>query len=219
MTRVAAVVEVQVWSDVVCPWCYIGKRRFEEAMARFEHREQIDLRWRSFELDPHAPRVRGGNYAEHLARKYAISTDKALESQRRMTQTAAEHGITMRFDLAKPGNTFDAHRLLHLAAEHGLQTQLKERLMAAYFTEGRAIGEQHTLSALAAEVGLHQDLIGKVLSTDEYADDVRNDERLGRDYDISGVPFFVIDGKYAVAGAQRTDVLVDVLEQAWSERD
>ena len=125
----------------------------------------------------------------------------------------------MRLDLARSGNTFDAHRLLHLAAEHGLQGQLKERLLAAYFTQGRAIGESETLHELAVAVGLPGDVVAKVLDSDAYAGDVRADEQLARDYDITGVPFFVIDGRYAVAGAQRTDVLLDVLEQAWSEKD
>ena len=211
--------EIQIWSDVVCPWCYIGKRRLEEALGRFEHRDQVALEWRSFELDPQAPPTREGSSEEHLARKYAMSTDQARAAQNRVSDLAAEHGVTMRFDIAKGGNTFDSHRLLHLSAEHGLQPQLKERLMAAYFTEGRAIGDLETLRELAIEIGLPADLVREVLATDAYAADVRADQQLARDYDITGVPFFVIDGKYAVAGAQRTDVLLDVLEQAWSEKD
>jgi predicted DsbA family dithiol-disulfide isomerase len=212
-------VEVEVWSDVVCPWCYIGKRRLDEAIARFESPDQIEVRWRSFELDPHAPPVRTESNVERLARKYSMPVEQAAASQRRVAQIAADHGVTMRFDLAKGGNTFDAHRLLHAAAEHGVQAELAERLMTAHFTDGRAIGDPATLASVAAEAGLDPDLVRKVLEGDAYADDVRADERLARDYDITGVPFFVIDGKYAVAGAQRADVLLDALEQAWSERD
>ena len=211
--------EVQVWSDVVCPWCYIGKRRFEEALARFAHHDEVEVRWRSFELDPSAPRIRTERAEEHLARKYSMPVDDARNAHRRMTDLAAEHGIAMRFDQTRSGNTFDAHRLLHLAADHGRQDALKERLMAAYFTEGRPIGEPATLRELAVDTGLPDDAVQAVLSTDAYAADVRADQQLARDYDISGVPFFVVDQKYAVAGAQRAAVLVDVLEQAWSEKD
>lgn len=210
---------VQVWLDVVCPWCYVGKRRFEEALERFEHRNEVDLLFRSFELDPRAPRVRPETQDDYLARKYRMSVDQARASHRRLADLASEHGIVMRFELAKGGNSFDAHRLLHLAADRKLQAQLAERLMAAYFAEGRAIGEPDVLAVLASEVGLPADDVTRVLTTEEYADAVRSDEALAREYDITGVPFFVIDEKFAVAGAQRSEILLDALEQAWSEVD
>ena len=132
--------KVEVWSDVVCPWCYIGKRRFEAALARFEHRDEVELVWRSFELDPSAPpsSAERGTYAERIASKYGCSVTEAQAMIDNMTLTAAQEGLDLRFELARPGNTFDAHRLLHLALEHGLQGDLKERLDAATFTEGRA---------------------------------------------------------------------------------
>lgn len=212
-------ISIDIWSDIACPWCYVGKRRLEEAMERFDHRDQVELRWRSFELDPTAPRVRTEPNVERLANKYAMTVEQAGQAQQRVAQIAADHGITMRFETAKGGNTFDAHRLIQLAGEHDLQAQLSERLMAAHFTEGRAIGDPATLEELATQAGLDADLVGKVLDSDAYADDVRADERLARDYGITGVPFFVIDGRYGVAGAQDPGVLLDAIEQAWSERD
>lgn len=211
--------EVQVWSDVVCPWCYIGKRRLDEAIERFAHAGELEVRHRSFELDPGAPAVRAGDHSEHLARKSGISVDEARESHRRLAALGAEHGLTLRFDIARGGNTFDAHRLLHLAYAHDRQAAVKERLFAAYFTEGAPIGERDTVQAIGVEAGLDAALVAKVLGSDSYAADVRADEQLARDFDITGVPFFVIDGRYAVAGAQRADVLLDALEQAWSEKD
>ncbi len=210
---------VEIWSDVVCPWCYIGKRRFETALARFEHRDEVDLVWRSFELDPSAPEsgIEQGRYAQRLAVKYGSSLEQAEAMIDRMTATAAQEGLDFRFDLARPGNTFDAHRLLHLAAEHGIQDALKERLDRATFTEGSPPSEHAALRAHAAEVGLPAADVDAVLASDRYADGVRADEEQAREYGISGVPFFVIDGRFGISGAQPADVVLQALERAWSE--
>jgi predicted DsbA family dithiol-disulfide isomerase len=215
-------VKVEIWSDVVCPWCYIGKRRFEAALARFPHREQVEVVWRSFELDPHAESVRaageGPDHADLLAEKYAMSRARAEAAIGSVTQAAAGEGLDFHLDVSLRSNTFDAHRLIHLAAARGLQGAVKERLMRAYFSEGAPVGDRDTLVRLAAEAGLDAADIEKVLDTDEHADAVRADEAEARALGITGVPFFVVDRSYGVSGAQPADQLLAVLERAWSER-
>ena len=208
---------VEIWSDVVCPWCYIGKRRFETALARFPHADDVEVDWRSFELDPHAPRRRDGELVEHLARKYGMTPEQARAKQAQLTDLAAHEGLDFRFDVAQPGNTLDAHRLLHLAAEHGVQGALKERLLAAYLTEGAPIGDPDTLARLGPEAGLDPAAVREVLAGDAYLAEVRADERDAAELGITGVPFFVMGGKYAVSGAQPPEVLLGALERAWSE--
>ncbi|GAC1332051.1 MAG: protein disulfide isomerase FrnE [Mycobacteriales bacterium] len=209
--------QVDIWSDVVCPWCYIGKRRFEGALARFAHRDEVTVTWHSFELDTSAPPERSGPYAARLAEKYGVSVADAQGMVDSMTATAAGDGLDFRFDLARPGNTFDAHRLLHLAGERGLQDALKERLLAAYMLEGRPVGDLDTLAALAAETGLDPVEARAVLRSDAYAADVRADEMQAAEIGISGVPFFVIDRRYGVSGAQPVELLLEVLERAWAD--
>ena len=211
--------QVEIWSDVVCPWCYVGKRRFERALAAFPHRDSVEVVWRSFELDPSAPAERVGPYAEHLASKYGTSVDRAQEMVDGMTATAAEDGLELRFDRARPGSTFDAHRLLHLAAEVGLQDAVKERLMRAVFTEGEPIGHPEALVRLVAEVGVDPERARAVLAEGTYGDAVRADEEQARRFGITGVPFFVVDRTYGVSGAQPVDVLRQVLERAWADRE
>ena len=212
--------KVEIWSDVVCPWCYIGKRRFEEALARFEHRDEVELVWRSFELDPSAPpsATEQGTYVQRLASKYGRSVIEAQAMIDTMTETALKEGLDFRFDLARPGNTFDAHRLLHLALEHGRQDELKERFDRATFTEGSPVSDHSALRALAAQVGLPDTDVAAVLTSDRYADAVRADEAQAQAYGISGVPFFVIDGRYGISGAQPADAVLRALDTAWSER-
>jgi predicted DsbA family dithiol-disulfide isomerase len=212
--------KVEIWSDVVCPWCYIGKRRFEAALARFEHRDEVELVWRSFELDVSAPPSSDeqGSYVERIASKYGCSLAQAQAMVEEMTATAAREGLDFRFDLARPGNTFDAHRLLHLALEHGRQDELKERLDAATFTEGSPPSDHRALRALATQVGLPEVDVDAVLTSDRYSEAVRGDEAQARKYGISGVPFFVIDGRYGISGAQPADAVLATLDKAWSER-
>ncbi|MFA9430646.1 DsbA family oxidoreductase [Egicoccus sp. AB-alg2] len=210
--------QVEVWSDVACPWCAVGKRRLEAALARFEHRDEVDVRWRSFELDPAAPPVRDGDYARRLADKYGSSLDAARAMIDRMTATAAADGWRFRFDRIRPGNTFDAHRLLHLAAERGVQDAVKEALLSAYLEDGVAIGDHDALAAVAAAAGLEPGEVGDVLAGDRYAAEVRADEQQAHAFGITGVPFFVLDRRYGVSGAQPADVLLQALRQAWSER-
>lgn len=209
--------DVEIWSDVVCPWCAVGKRRFEAALDRFEHADEVSVRWRSFELDPSAPRRRDGDYVEHLAAKYGTSREDARRMIDRMTATGAAVGLDMRFDIARPGNTFDAHRLLHLAADRGRQAEVKERFVTAYLSEGAAVGDPDVLRRLAVEAGLDEDEVVEVLDSDAYAEAVRADERQAAEYGIRGVPFFVLDGRFGVSGAQPPEALVDALRQARRE--
>ena len=206
---------VEIWSDVVCPWCYIGKRRFERALAQFEHADEVEVTWRSFELDPGAPTVRTEPHAEHLARKYGVSPAQVEAMDARLVGEARKEGLEFHLAESRGGNTFDAHRLIHLAARTGRAGEMKERLMRAYFTEGVAIGERAALVRLAVEAGLDEAEVKGMLSADGLANDVRADEARARSFGISGVPFFAIDERYGVSGAQPADVLLDVLRQAY----
>ena len=210
---------VDIWSDIACPWCYVGKRRFEGALARFEHRSSVDVVWRSFELDPGAPSEREGGaaYAPRLAQKYGTSIEAAEARMAQLAQVAQGDGLTFRFDLIRPGNTFDAHRLIHLAHARGLQDVVKERFLRAYMTEGEAIGRRETLVRLASEAGLDPAEATDTLSSESYAQEVRADEQLARDFGITGVPCFVLDQRYAVSGAQPIEVLEAALSQAFAE--
>ena len=203
---------VEIWSDVVCPWCYIGKRRFESARAQFDG--DVEVVWRSFELDPGAPAVREHTATEHLAAKYGMSVEQAQASHAQMTELAAREGLEYHFERARGGNSFDAHRLLHLAAAHDRQDAAMERLMRGYFTEGVAIGDREALIGLAADVGLDADEARAVLEGDGYADAVRADEELAQRIGIQAVPFFVLDRRYGVSGAQPAEILVQALEKA-----
>jgi predicted DsbA family dithiol-disulfide isomerase len=211
-------VKVEIWSDVVCPWCYIGKRRFEAALEGFQHRDDVEVVWRSFELDPSAEQTgRPGGSTERLAAKYGITIDAVLQMQQRVTDAAAGEGLDFHLDDAVPANTVDAHRVIHLAAREGKQGEMKERLLRAHFVDGEAVGEPDTLVRLAGEVGLDADAVRAVLATDELTDAVRADEAEARALGITGVPFFVVDRRYGVSGAQPSEQLLEVLSTAWTE--
>jgi predicted DsbA family dithiol-disulfide isomerase len=210
--------DIEIWSDIACPWCYVGKRRFEAALAAFEHRDDVAVTWRSFELDPTAPAQRTVDSATHLAEKYGMSRDEALARQRSLAEVAAGDGLDMRSDLARGGNTFDAHRLVQLAKAHGVQDAMKERLMRAYHSEGESIGDTDTLARLALEVGLPEEDVRDVLATDRYAADVREDERTAMSLGISAVPFFVVDRRIGAAGAHPAVALGELLRRGWEAR-
>jgi predicted DsbA family dithiol-disulfide isomerase len=211
-------VDVEIWSDVACPWCYIGKRRFEAALEQFEHRDEVNVTWRSFELDPSAPHERTGDRAERLAEKYGMTIQQARDAEEGLTAVAAGEGVPFRFDIARSGNTFDAHRLVHLAETHELQDAMKERLLRAYFTEGELISDDDTLTRLAVEVGLDGQEVRDLLAGDRYADEVREDERTAGELGISAVPTFVVDRKLGASGAHPPDALLDLLRQGWARR-
>lgn len=207
---------IEVWSDVVCPWCYIGKRRLEQALEQFPHRDAVNIVWRSFELDPHASEQVTESLDEMLARKYHTTRQNAAQMNERVSRIAGEVGLDYHLDKAKPSNTLDAHRLLHLAKAKGIQPQVKERLMQAYFTEGEPIGDHEALVRIATEAGLDAEDARATLASDAYADDVRADEARAAAFGISGVPFVAIDETYGVSGAQPTEVFLTALQTAWT---
>ncbi|HEX6616059.1 MAG TPA: DsbA family oxidoreductase [Gemmatimonadales bacterium] len=211
--------KIEIWSDIACPWCAIGKRRFERALEAFEHRDTVDVTWRSFELDPHAPRRREQSQPAHLAAKYGVPLAQAQAMNARMSGEAAKEGLRFDLDHAQVGNTFDAHRLIHFAADHGRRDEVVDRLFRAYLGEGRAIGERDKLVAIAAEAGLDAGAAATMLASDDYTAAVRDDEARARMFGISGVPFFAIDERVGVSGAQPSEVMLEVLREAWRERE
>ncbi len=210
--------DVEIWSDIACPWCYVGKRRFEAALEEFEHADQVEVRWRSFELDPAAPPAREQSGAEHLAAKYGTSLDEARAMEQRMTETAAGDGLDFHFERLRSGNTFDAHRVLHLAREHGRQDAVKERFMRAYLTEGELMSDHATLRRLAAEAGLPEAEVADVLAGDRFAADVHEDEQLAASFGASAVPFFVVDRAVAASGAHPPEAMLQLLRQGWDAK-
>jgi predicted DsbA family dithiol-disulfide isomerase len=211
-------VHVEIWSDIACPWCYIGKRRFEAALAGFPHRDDVTVTWRSFQLDPEAPAERPGELAAHLASKYGSSVEQARARQAQITALAAAEGLDFRFDSARGGNTFDAHRVVHLAAAHGKQDAMEERLMRAYLTEGELMSDHAALARLAGEVGLPADEVDALLAGDGFAAEVVDDVRTGVGLGITGVPFFVVDRAFGASGAQPPELLRELLAHAWEAR-
>lgn len=206
---------VDIWSDVICPWCYIGKRRFAAALADFEHRDEVEVVYHSFELDPGYPKDQPTPVLELLAAKYGMSPAQAKDAEAGMAAKAAADGLEFNPDRVM-GNTFDAHRLVHLARERGVQEPVLERLFGAYFCEGKPVFAAGDLAGLAAEAGLDSGEVARVLQDGSYGDAVRADEDQARAYGISGVPFFVLGEKYGVSGAQPAAVLTQALEQAWA---
>jgi predicted DsbA family dithiol-disulfide isomerase len=211
---------IEIWSDVVCPWCYIGKRRLETALATFDHSEDVEIVWRSFELDPSAPEEPVETVAEALGRKYGGGPEAGRQMVDRVEAVAAEEGLLFRHHQSLRVNTVDAHRVLHLALETGgpeLQGRLKEALLSAYFVETQNVADHDTLLRIAAGVGLDEVHVKEVLGGDQYADAVEADIREAASLGATGVPFFVIDRKYGVSGAQPSETFTQVLERAWSE--
>ena len=209
---------VEIWSDVVCPFCYMGKRRFEHGLQEFEHRDEVRVTWRSFQLDPSAHYIPGRSIYQYLAESKGLTLEASRRMHDRLAGAAAELGLSYRFETAQLANTFDAHRLTHLAGAHGLQGAMEERLFAAYFTEGRNIGDHASLAELAAEAGLDGEEVREMLAGCAYADEVRADEREAVELGADGVPFFVFDRAMSVAGAQPSELFLEVLRTVWEER-
>ncbi|HET6168508.1 MAG TPA: DsbA family oxidoreductase [Marmoricola sp.] len=212
--------KIEIWSDVVCPWCYIGKRRLEGALETFEHADDVEVVWRSFQLDPSAPQVPVETVAESLGRKYGGGPDAGRQMVDRVEAVAAELGMIWQHHKSLRVSTVDAHRVLHLALETGgpeLQGRLKEALLAAYFIDTANVADHDTLQRIAGSVGLDEVRVKEVLSGTEYADAVEADLREAVALGATGVPFYVIDRKYGIAGAQPSEVFSQVLERAWAE--
>jgi predicted DsbA family dithiol-disulfide isomerase len=219
---VVPAVRIDIWSDVVCPWCYIGKRRLESALADFEQSADVEVVWHSYQLDPGAPSEPTESVAAHLGRKYGGGQAAGAQMIDRVEAVAAEEGLVYRLHQAQRANTMDAHRLLHLALEESgprAQDRLKEALLAAYFTEARNVADHDVLREVAAVTGLDPARADEVLASDAYAADVQADIDQAHAYGSGGVPFFVIDGRYAVSGAQPAEVFRQVLAQAMAERE
>lgn len=205
---------IDIWSDVVCPWCYLGKRRFERALEAFEDRADVQVVHRSFQLDPARPKGQTQKRREMLMSKYHLTAPQVEALDARMEQTAAADGLEYHMGDGVTGNTLDVHRLLHLAAERGQQDAALERFYRAYFTEGQSLFDDASLTALAIEAGLDAREVGQVLAGDAYAADVAADIREAQALGANGVPFFVFDNRFGVSGAQATDVFSQVLARA-----
>jgi predicted DsbA family dithiol-disulfide isomerase len=213
-------VRIEIWSDVVCPWCYIGKRHVESALADFEHRDDVEVVYRSFELDPTTPEVPVETTVESLARKFGTDVAGARELMKRADGVAAAAGLTFNHADAPHARTVDAHRLLHLALAEGgpsRQAELKEALLAAYFLRGENMGDHDVLHKVAVDAGLDPARVDEVLAGDDYTDAVRADIDQARAYGATGVPFFVVDQRYGVSGAQPTEVFRQLLDRAWAD--
>jgi predicted DsbA family dithiol-disulfide isomerase len=208
---------IEIWSDIACPWCYIGKRRLETAVDGFEHGDDVEVVYRSFQLDPTAPTTVTETAQQMLATRYGVSPAEAAQMQARVTELAAAEGMAWRHDETLHANTLDAHRLLHLAKEEGRQGVLKEALFAANFVEARNLADHAVLREIAVGAGLPAERVDAVLAGDEFAADVRADVDRARAYGATGVPFFVVDEKYGVSGAQPTELFGQLLERAWRD--
>ncbi|GGA26874.1 DsbA family oxidoreductase [Paenibacillus physcomitrellae] len=209
--------KIEIWSDYMCPFCYIGKRRLETAVQRFGHQDEIEIQFRSFELNPQAQVNSGKSIAEELAGKFGVSVEQAKAMNEQMTANARTAGLEYNMESMVPTNSFDALRLTHWAASFGKMKEMSERLFSAVFTESKHIGDPAVLAGLAAEVGLSREEALQVLEGDAYAAEVRRDEEEAGALGITGVPFFVFDRKFAVSGAQPEDVFMQALEKAWEE--
>ncbi|MGG4412045.1 DsbA family oxidoreductase [Niallia taxi] len=210
--------KIEVWSDFVCPFCYIGKRRLEEAIAQFPGKDQVEVEFKSFELDPNAQTYSGTGINEALAKKYGMSIEEAKRANEGIGSQAAEVGLTFNFDEMKPTNTFDAHRLAKFAATVGKEKEMTEKLLASYFTESKLISDHDVLVEIAQTAGIEKEETLAVLNdSTKYANDVRIDEALAQQMGVTGVPFFVINKKYSISGAQPTETFRRALQQVWEE--
>lgn len=209
--------KIQIWSDIMCPFCYIGKRRLENAISQFGHQDAIEIEWKSFQLDPNFIASDDDNLVEHLAEKYRKDKDWAIEMLENMTQNAANSGLEFHFEKSVMANSLNAHRLLHLAKKQNLGSELKELLFKAYFTDGKDVNNKETLKQLGIQVGLNVDKVDEVLNSNSFTREVEEDMQMAQKIGVQGVPFFVFDNKYAISGAQHVETFVKTLEKIWEE--
>jgi len=205
---------VDIWSDVICPWCYVGKARFEKALSTFAHRDEVEVVYHSFELDPNSPRGVSESNLSMLSKKFGKSRAEALAMDDHVGSLARAEGLG--FDSGRPvGNTFDIHRVLQLGRDRGIQQELLSAINEAYFAQARDVFDQAVLTEVAAGAGLDAAEVGKVFDSGDYTDDVRQDELQARQIGINGVPFFVFDMALGASGAQPTELFTRALAQAW----
>jgi len=216
-TKANTKMKVEIWSDVMCPFCYIGKRRLEAALAQFPHRDQVEVVWKSFQLDPNLKTEPAKSVKQSLAEKKGWSPEQTDQTMAYVVNMAKEAGLAYDFDKAVVANSFDAHRFSHLAKKYGKQDEAEERLFAAYFIEGKNTADHQTLIQLGTEIGLDPAEVARVLAGNDYADDVQTDIYESRQVGVTGVPFFVFNDKYTVSGAQGSGVFLQVLEKVWEE--
>lgn len=209
--------KIEIWSDVACPWCFIGKRRFEAALASFPHRDAVDVTWRSYQLDPALPEHYDGTELEYLSSRKGMPAQQVSQMFDHVAQQAKGEGLDYHFEKVVVANSFTAHRLIHLAAAHGKQDAAKERLLSDHFEHGKDIGSRGYLSSLGADLSLPAGEVEELFTTDKYTDEVRFDFQEARALGITGVPFFVIDRKFGLSGAQPTETFTAALNQAWQE--
>jgi len=217
MDSVKNKMQVEIWSDVMCPFCYIGKRRFEKALAQFSEREHVGLVWKSYQLSPDMKTDTTLSIHQYLAEHKGMSLQEAGRLNDQVTQMAAREGLVYNFDRSVVANSFNAHRFAHFAKKHGRQDEAEERLFQAYFTEGKNIDDYATLVQLGAEIGLDAAALKSALESGLYADDVRNDILEAQQIGVRGVPFFVFNRKYAVSGAQESEAFLQTLEKSFTE--
>lgn len=210
--------KIEVWSDFVCPFCYIGKRRLEQALDNFDHRNAVEIEFKSFELDPQAPFYNGKTIHQTLAEKYNMSIEQAKQANQNVGEQAASVGLVYHFDEMKPTNTFLAHRLAKYAKTKHKDALLTEKLLHHYFTENVLLSDPETLATIAESIGLNRaEALAVLNDEDAFADEVRADEAQAKKYGISGVPFFIINSKYAISGAQPLETFQHALEKVWEE--
>lgn len=209
--------KIEIWSDIMCPFCYIGKRKFEQALKQFEHRDNIEIEWKSFQLQPDIDTQPEKNVTRHLAEVKGWSIEQADQMNRRVTDMAEEVGLEFNFDKAIVANSFNAHRLIKYAGTRDKGNEAKEILLRAYFTEGKNIDDYDTLIQLATEIGLYRDEIKHLLESNDYTDAVKKDIQEARKMNIHGVPFFLFNRKYAISGAQQTGLFIQALNKSWNE--
>jgi predicted DsbA family dithiol-disulfide isomerase len=209
--------KIEIWSDVACPWCYIGKRRFESALNDFAHKDSVEVQWRSYQLDPTLPEHYDGTEISYLAERKGMDPAQVKGMFAHVTEQAAGEGLDYKFDDVVVANSFNAHQLIHLAATEGKADAVKEALLSAHFEHGEDIGSHEFLVRTGIAAGLAEADINEALDTDKYADDVRHDFAEARALGVSGVPFFVIDRKYGISGAQPSALFTQALDEAWQE--
>lgn len=206
--------KVDIWSDVRCPFCYIGKRKFEQALAQFPGKEVVEIEWHSFELDPNAETILDKSAYDYLAERYGRSREWAVETHKQVTQTAAAVGLTFNFDDSVIANSFDAHRLIQMAKQHRAGDLVEEKLFIAHFTDGKNIADHEVLVEIGESIGLNKLDVEAMLKSDDFTDEVRYDEKTAGDLGINAVPFFIFDQKLAVSGAQSPETFLEALNQA-----